>query len=93
MLEEYFQVRESRLAQEKDIRALKRREDGLKGLVATLLDEGAQIEAGNYTTYIHYGGRYPKWKNEFIKRLGEEVAEEIVANTDPRKEVIVELDI
>jgi hypothetical protein len=62
----------------------------LKERIVNSLNKGNEVEAGAFTVRMAEGGRYPSWKEEFEKRLGEEAVQEVISNTPYKKVLLVE---
>lgn len=65
----------------KEIREIEGIEKGIKENLFKRLKQNEPQEEGNYFAEIVAGARRPKWKEEFIKRLGEDEAEKVTNNT------------
>lgn len=76
-----------RLELDREARQIKTKCDALSKVIIGALNDGDQVELGIYTAEVASGGRYPKWKEAFIERLGQVVADEVIANT-PFTEVL-----
>lgn len=55
------------------------------------LSKKAKIQGGQYTCRLKEGARRPKWKDEYINEMGEDAAKQVVANTTPSKDLVIEL--
>ena len=49
------------------------------------LEAGALLEPGSPLASVKYDSRrVPSWKEEFIARIGQDEAEKVIANTEPK---------
>lgn len=87
-LQRYHLKKQHRLDLEREAREIKKDEDKMAASLLKAVKIGAKIEVGNLTAKLEFGGRYPAWQKLFVERLGQDAADEVVANT-PHKEILV----
>lgn len=91
VIAEYFDIQQERLELERKARKLKDKEDFFKNQMIHFLKQGYPVQDGDYTVRLKAGARYPKWKEEFAKRLGEEEVSLVIANTPYTESIEVEV--
>ena len=84
-MQKFYLKRQQRSDLEAQARKIKRDEDALKEIITKAIDNNYTIEAGALTAKFVPGAVRPSWKDEFVKRCGEDAAEEVIANTPPSK--------
>jgi hypothetical protein len=85
----YYNLRMKRLKIMKDVRELEKQEDEVEEILKTKLRKRVKKESGDLVATLEEGSRFPAWKKEFVARLGEDVAEEVLENTPAREKLVV----
>lgn len=88
LVKEYYDLRDKRLSMERMAHKNKYREDELKNIIVECVKSKAEMPR-NFDIRVKEGGRFPKWKEEFIQRLGEDVANQVISATPFREELEV----
>ena len=85
LLETFLKIQNRRKELEAEARFIKKEEDKLQSKLEMMVKANVPVAPGNYTCGYKLGKRSPKWKDEFITRLGAAEAEAVIANTEPAK--------
>ena len=91
VLEQYERVRRQRKLHENNVAACRKIEDEIKKRIENSFAIGMTVEKGRLTAYHKDGARRPRWKDEFVNRLGKEEADQVIANTVPSKVLVIEV--
>lgn len=91
-LEELFELREQIKEIQAQLRVLEALRDDHETNIVELLEHGATVEPGAIIPNTRVERRRaPKWKEEYIKELGFEKANEVIEHTVPHERTVLDL--
>lgn len=94
LVEAMQDAREKRLELQRQVDALKRSEETIKGrLIAHVEAKGGRRRSttlGRFRLSLKPGKKYVRWKDEYISEMGTEAAEQVLDRTKPKDKLEIE---
>lgn len=87
LISQYSALRKIRLKMEKEAHVHKGKEDDLRSIITEMIEVGGPYESDYFKVALVQKGRFPSWKDEFVKALGSEAMEHVISTTPFREEL------